>query len=266
MGDNEHGSGLRNYLIPGHTCKEIRADLGTRNMFALEMNLSQNLPGERTLEWTSSANIPTTRDAKTGIWDTDSSLFIREEPGIVVTAEDPGFIVHEKNRKGKLAAYLSTEQHGKKYHYIYDHDRWTLVLDPQCYGDIVKSAYYKMAGTGKSQVEWKVNVETPGKYEVFAYLPDVEATSARKVFIGGARLFYRVTSADDITDVELFLDTEQPGWISLGEYNFDRGEYSVFLSDRGGDSLSRDNNATHEWDGEAVQLIFANAVKWVPVK
>ncbi len=266
MGDNEHGSGLRNYLIPGHTCKEIRADLGTRNMFALEMNLCQNLPGERTLEWTSSENIPKTRDAKTGIWDTDSALFTREEPGIVVTAEDPGFSIHEKNRKGKLAAYLSTEQHGKKYHYIYDHDRWTLVLDPQCYGDIVKSAYYKMAGTGKSQVEWKVNVETPGKYEVFAYLPDVEATSARKVFIGGARLFYRVTSADDITDVELFLDDEQPGWISLGVFNFDRGEYSVFLSDRGGDSLSRENSDTRGWDGESVQFIFANAVKWVPVK
>ena len=58
MGDNEHGSGLRNYLIPGHTCKEIRADLGTRNMFALEMNLSQNLPGVRSLERTSSENIP----------------------------------------------------------------------------------------------------------------------------------------------------------------------------------------------------------------
>lgn len=101
---------------------------------------------------------------------------------------------------------------------------------------------------------------------MFAYLPDVEATSARKVFIGGARLFYRVTSADDITDVELFLDDEQPGWISLGVFNFDRGEYSVFLSDRGGDSLSRENSDTRGWDGESVQFIFANAVKWVPVK
>lgn len=53
MGDNESGSGLRNYLIPGHSCKEIRADLGMRDVFALGMNHSQNLPGRMSWEWTS---------------------------------------------------------------------------------------------------------------------------------------------------------------------------------------------------------------------
>ena len=50
MGDNEMGSGRRSYLIPGHSCKEIRADLGTLEAFSLEMSLSQNLPGERLWE------------------------------------------------------------------------------------------------------------------------------------------------------------------------------------------------------------------------
>ena len=265
MGDNEMGSGRRSYLIPGHSCKEIRADLGTLEAFSLEMSLSQNLPGERLLEWTSSKDLTRTKDGKTGIWDVDSTIFTRKVPGMIVNAEDPGFVIHEKKRKGKLAAYFSTGENGKKYSYVYDHEHWTLTTDSHCYGDIVKSAYYKIAGTGKSKVEWKVNVENPGKYEVLVYVPDVEATSARKVFIGGARLFYQVTSADDVTDVEVLLDNEEPGWISLGKYYFDRGEYSVFLSDRGGDSLTWENDGTYAWERDAVQLIFANAVKWIPV-
>ena len=265
MGDNEMGSGRRSYLIPGHSCKEIRADLGTLEAFSLEMSLSQNLPGERLLEWTSSKDLTRTKDGKTGIWDVDSTIFTRKVPGMIVNAEDPGFVIHEKKRKGKLAAYFSTGENGKKYSYVYDHEHWTLTTDSHCYGDIVKSAYYKIAGTGKSKVEWKVNVENPGKYEVLVYVPDVEATSARKVFIGGARLFYQVTSAGDVTDVEVLLDNEEPGWISLGKYYFERGEYSVFLSDRGGDSLTWENDGTYAWERDAVQLIFANAVKWIPV-
>ena len=265
MGDNEMGSGRRSYLIPGHSCKEIRADLGTLEAFSLEMSLSQNLPGERLLEWTSSKDLTRTKDGKTGIWDVDSAIFTRKVPGMIVNAEDPGFVIHEKKRKGKLAAYFSTGESGKKYSYVYDHEHWTLTTDSHCYGDIVKSAYYKITGTGKSKVEWKVNVENPGKYEVLVYVPDVEVTSARKVFIGGARLFYQVTSAGDVTDVEVLLDNEEPGWISLGKYYFERGEYSVFLSDRGGDSLTWENDGTYAWERDAVQLIFANAVKWIPV-
>lgn len=74
-----------------------------------------------------------------------------------------------------------------------------------------------------------------------------------------------MTSADDVTDVEVLLDNEEPGWISLGKYYFDRGEYSVFLSDRGGDSLTWENDGTYTWEQDAVQLIFANAVKWGPI-
>lgn len=189
MGDNEMGSGRRSYLIPGHSCKEIRADLGTLEAFSLEMSLSQNLPGERLLEWTSSKDLTRTKDGKTGIWDVDSTIFTRKVPGMIVNAEDPGFVIHEKKRKGKLAAYFSTGENGKKYSYVYDHEHWTLTTDSHCYGDIVKSAYYKIAGTGKSKVEWKVNVENPGKYEVLVYVPDVEATSAVR-FLSGERDFF----------------------------------------------------------------------------
>lgn len=66
-------------------------------------------------------------------------------------------------------------------------------------------------------------------------------------------------------DVEVLLDDEEPGWISLGQYDFDRGEYNVFLSDRGGDSLTWENDGTYMWEDEPVQLIFADAIKWVPV-
>ncbi|MFR7878074.1 MAG: hypothetical protein ACLU4J_17735 [Butyricimonas paravirosa] len=37
--------------------------------------LSQNLPVERLLEWTSSKDLTRTKDGKTGIWDVDSTIF-----------------------------------------------------------------------------------------------------------------------------------------------------------------------------------------------
>ena len=39
----------------------------------------------------------------------------------------------------------------------------------------------------------------------------------------------------------------------------------MFLSDRGGDSLTWENDGTYTWEQDAVQLIFANAVKWGPI-
>lgn len=47
MGEHELGSGKRSYLIPEHSCKEIRVNLGIRDIFTVEMNLSQNIPRER---------------------------------------------------------------------------------------------------------------------------------------------------------------------------------------------------------------------------
>ncbi len=114
---------------------------------------------------------------------------------MIVNAEDPGFVIHEKKAEREIGCLFLEGEERKKYSYVYDHEHWTLTTDSHCYGDIVKSAYYKIAGTGKSKVEWKVNVENPGKYEVFVYVPDVEATSARKVLSGG-ETFYQVTSAE----------------------------------------------------------------------
>ena len=66
--------------------------------------------------------------------------------------------------------------------------------------------------------------------------------------------------------MEVSPDSEELGWVSLGKYDFDAGEYSVFLSDKGGDSLIFEKNEDYAWESEAVQLIFADAVKWVPVR
>lgn len=178
---------------------------------------------------------------------------------------DEGFIIHEKKRREKLAAYFSKQTDVKKYGYIYDHERWTLVADYNCYGDIERSAYYKIAGNGNTKVEWKVKIDKPGQYEVFAYIPEVEATPSRTSFVQGARLYYQVGSNEGMIDVEVSPDLEELGWVSLGKYDFDAGEYSVFLSDKGGDSLIFEKNEDYG-ESEVVQLIFADAVKWVPVQ
>lgn len=258
-------SDKRSFLVPARSCKEIRIGIGSDQFFYIDMNLCQNIPGYRNMEF-SSSQLEKTKNGRTGIWDADSAVFLKKEPGFIVDTEDAGFIIHEKKKREKLAAYFSKETEQKKYDYIYDHDHWTLVSSDACYGDVVRSAYYRTAGMGKSKVEWKVKIEKTGVHEVFAYVPDVQPTPARGPMIKGARLFYQVGSIDGLTDVELILDNETPGWISLGKFDFDAGEYSVFLSDRGGDALSWEKTDDYSWESEAVQLIFADAMKWVPVK
>ncbi|MCQ4872644.1 golvesin C-terminal-like domain-containing protein [Butyricimonas paravirosa] len=265
MGDGEYGSGKRSFLIPPHGCKEIRNKLDDPEYFFIEMNLCQNIPGESRMQF-SPKSLSRTEDGRTGVWDTDSSVFTRKEPGIVVDNGDEGFVIHEKKRREKLAAYFSKQTDTRKYNYIYDHERWTLVTEAKCYGDIVKSAYYKVAGNGKTKVEWKAKIDKPGRYEVFAYIPEVETTPARTSFVRGARLYYQIGSSEGMIDVEVSPDSEELGWVSLGKYDFDAGEYSVFLSDKGGDSLIFEKNEDYAWESEAVQLIFADAVKWVPVR
>ena len=260
VNDREHILGERNYLISAHSCKEIRENLGERNVFRVNMNLCQNIPNENYCEFTSMG--VTTKNGKIGMWDTDSLVFTKSELGIIVDNEDAGFIIHEKKKREKLAAYFTKNEEEKSYSYIYDHERWTLVADVKCYGGIVKSAYYKIAGKGRSGVEWKAWIDSPGKYEVLVYVPGIEINRTHKVFIPGAKLVYQIESEEGSTEIELLLDDEEPGWISLGKYDFGRGTYSVLLNDQGINSLKNDNN---EEEDRAVQLIFADAVKWIPV-
>ncbi len=264
-GEDGYSSDKRNILIPARACKEIRVVLASDVYFFLDLNLCQNIPGNCVLEF-GSGSLEKTRNGNTGVWDTDSSVFLKKEAGIIEDDDSDGFVVHEKKKREKLAAYFSKKTEHKKYDYIYDHEHWTLVTNSECYGDIVKSAYYKVAGTGKSKVEWKVKIEEPGKYDVQVYVPDITPTPARGTFIKGARLFYQVVSSEGSTDVEIILENEEPGWISLGKFDFDTGNYSVFLSDQGGDSLSWEKTEDYSWEDKAVQLIVADAVRWIPVK
>ena len=262
-GEGGSSSGKHSFLVPARGCKEIRIVLGSDDYFFLDMNLCQNIPGNKLMEFGEN-RLEKTKNGRTGIWDTDSTVFLRKESGLVV--DDDNVIIHEKKKREKLAAYFSEKTEHKKYEYIYDHERWTHVTSSECYGDIVKSAYYKMAGTGKSEVEWRVKIDAPGVYDVLVYVPNIQVTPARGTFIKGARLFYRIGSNEGMTDVEVILDNEDAGWISLGKFDFNAGEYSVLLSDRGGDSLSWEKTEDYGWEGDAVQLIFADAVRWVPVK
>ncbi len=264
-GEDGYSSDKRNILIPARTCKEIRVVLASDVYFFLDLNLCQNIPGNCVLEF-GSGSLEKTRNGNTGVWDTDSSVFLKKESGMIVDDDSDGFVVHEKKKREKLAAYFSKKTEHKKYDYIYDHEHWTLATNSECYGDIVKSAYYKVAGTGKSKVEWKVKIEEPGKYDVQVYVPDITPTPARGTFIKGARLFYQVVSSEGSTDVEIILENEEPGWISLGKFDFDTGNYSVFLSDQGSDSLSWEKTEDYSWEDKAVQLIVADAVRWIPVK
>lgn len=43
-----------------------------------------------------------TEDGRTGVWDTDSSVFTRKEPGIVVDNGDEGFVISREETEGEI--------------------------------------------------------------------------------------------------------------------------------------------------------------------
>lgn len=85
---------------------------------------------------------------------------------------------------------------------------------------------------------WTSNLKNDGQYEVFAYIPMSEATASK----------YKITTADGIKEVVVNQKNVKNDWLSLGTFNFTKGNSaSVRLGD-GSDTVK--------------QAIVFDAVKW----
>jgi len=85
---------------------------------------------------------------------------------------------------------------------------------------------------------WTPNLDTNGRYEVFAYIPMSEATAAK----------YKITAVDGIHEVIVNQKNIKSDWLSLGTFTFAKGNSaSVRLGD-GSDTVK--------------QAIVFDAIKW----
>ena len=235
------------WLIPPHEGREIRTYCQNRyNPNYIGMPLAQNLPGTIRMK---SENIEHVHaDTSTGVFELDSSAFFQEKnpKEIIVDNEDPGFNV-VKTKDFHILSFFRKERHAsKKYQDYFAEDKWLPTINERFYGYPVRSALYKMAGSGSQKVEWSVQLPVEGKYEVYFYYSSPFSMAPKQEY------HYTVFDGGKKHEVIAEVNEKDEGWISLGIFEFSKNA-KVVLSDR-------DKKNNHD---ESPQELIADAIKWV---
>lgn len=256
----------RSYLIKPGECKRIIVHEDRRYGLRLMTNFSGNLPKEVELHGEvspSSGSLP----------GESVSLLERNQlypPGeIIVDNEDENFhLIDSANNRKRLTDLFKK---GDEDEYITfcnpKVNTWGLPCLPivlnDFYGEYIRSAFVKEAGTGKFKAEWIANIPEAGKYEIFVNRPHAEIfkTDMYTTDHPGMKNYYTVHIPEGEEEIVLEVQKGDPSWVSLGTFSLPAGESRVVLDDRGVPPIKEESDRL-----KYVQLVVADAVKWVKIK
>lgn len=234
------------WVIPPHAGREIKTYNQQERIFDfIGMPLAQNIPATIQMKEENLENIY--QDTVAGVFNLDSTIFSRQNDEIIVDNEDPGFKVVKAKGFDILSFFQKEESTRKKYYEFSMENKWLPTLDEHFYGSPVRSALYKLEGTGSQKVEWNVELPDKGRYEVFFYYSTLFA-SRRNL---KQEFHYTIFDGKSEHEVIAFVNNEDKGWVSLGKFDFCKTA-KVVLSDKG-----RKNYINNP------QGFVADAVKWV---
>lgn len=219
--------------------------------FRLHTNYSSNIPYFLATECPDQEGIVNYQETFQVI---DKNDFNDNSNETIVDNEDSSFSVVYSSLITKLTDYFQRDTGFSKYSnltsFVFLNDRWSPLLENHAYGGSIKSVVLRLAGKGKSRVEWSAILEKQGRYEIYVYIPKLlynkvlRTQEMQKVDIGNQE--YKIYLRDTIHEININV-RNQEGWYSLGIYECDAGESKVSLSDLGIPN----------------QVIVADAVKWV---
>ncbi len=222
--------------------------------FYLDMPLAMNLPDRTELKIVEMKEEDV--DTTTGVFSVDTSLFFTKGNEIIVDNEDPGFKIVKAKDNFITSLFRKEKSDEKYYKYFKGIDAWCPTIGERFYGFPIRSALYKIPGTGKQKVEWNIVLPQEGKYEVFFYYAELFEGGYGQNTAGNVR-YYTVSDGENEYDVTITpSEHEQATWVSLGVFDFSK-EAKVTLSDRTID------DGTPSAIGEG---FVADAVKWVRVE
>ena len=264
----------RGYRIEPGECKRIVVHENLRYSLKLTTNYSGNLPKNILLnrgESPLSGPVP-----KEGVTPLDRDQFY--PPGeIVVDNEDENFqLIDSANNRKRLADLIKKEDDRE---YVESHafkaNTWNPFLSQELYGNHIRSAFVKEAGTGMLKAEWTADLPEAGKYEIFIYRPHLVIYGAKQFTTdypgmknyytvytpeGKKEIILEVPEGDSWTFSSSFLPEEET-WVSLGTFTLPAGESRVVQDDRGVAPIP-----VEKFRSTFVQLVVADAVKWVKEK
>lgn len=265
----------RSYLIKSGECKRIVVHEDIEYDLLLTTNFSGCFPKDISFDSGESPLSGTIPDE--GITLLDRNRFY--PPGeIIVDNEDANFhLIDSANNRKRLTDLIKKEDN-EKYIVFYKvkGNTWDLPLSQEFYGNHIRSAFVKKAGTGKFKAEWTTDLPEAGKYEIFVHRPHI-CECIKGVYHAnnypGTKNYYTVHTPEgtkeiiiESQEVDYYLPCTcslpaEEAWVSLGSFTLPAGESRVVLDDRGIVSF-RDE----KYNLEYAQLIVADAVKWVKKK
>lgn len=216
----------------------------------LDYGLAENLPSERKIlrgqlkqhiqhDLSPFTITDTTRFCVTTV---DSTAFDDNSGIVIVDDRDSGFRIIETRR-----GLLKESQLAPEVRKVVNR-RWQYFLKDDFYGMVEQTACMRLAGDGKTYVEWNAEIEKSGRYELWVHKPSngsiVMAVEDKTL------LYYYTLIAEGIEEtISLpFFENFRETWISLGEFDLPEGRATLRLSDKG---------------DHPELIICADAIKWV---
>jgi len=234
--------------IPGNTKKEIGILLDdTPSEMVVETYVSLNIPSVIRHRFG-----PIDMDIKAVAFDGERVLAMDSDltdadGELIVDNEDKGFNVLSKTEPSRLRKFLLTmfspEEEEEEYKGLWfwrPPNDWVATTDSRFYGDHIHSGFYKASGDGSSRVEWSVEIEESGNYDLYYYNPDIQEPSwarrNRNRADKGEQVFL-VYHEDGVDEIKLNLNAADEGWNILGSYHLLAGKARVELTDENSKSI-----------------------------
>lgn len=174
----------------------------------------------------------------------------------IVDNEDSTFIVETGDKKSMLQKFLNLKDEEEEYsafRFYRPPSNWLKTTFDDFYGKYIHSAYYVRSGSGDKTAAWKVQLESSGQYDVFAFNPQIQMRFGRERGRGGrggsnyvGELHFKIYHDDGVEEVLLDAPNADKGWNLLGSYYLSQGEAKVEIT-----------NESNE------RLVIADAIKWI---
>lgn len=247
----------KSFKIKAQTGQKVALVVKTNeHTFKLDVNYSSNIPCYLVTSYNGS--IPS-RNLKEYSQVINRNEYFNSQNEIVIDNEDQRCTISQPEFIPKLTNYFHKDNRFSKYanltSYTILNDRWRTFLDYTAYGETHKSVILRLAGKGKSNVEWSVQLPQKGRYEIYVYIPKLQYPNILRTpestysSIENQQQQYKIYFQDSVKNIEINTYGKE-GWHSLGQYEYNPGTHKVSLSDI----------------GDPDQVIIADAIKWVYIE
>ena len=251
----DQSSNAKSYLIKkgetvdiGFILDEVPRDVSVNTY------LARNIPSNQRLNINAVIKDKRVVDFFEGLQPSNKTLRYAEDFEVIVDNEDDGCSFVNTGESRTIKDWWLSRQNEEEENETYGRIRfwntpvkWSPVAGQEYFGEYLKSGYYKRKGTGEGFVSWTGQIEAPGNYAVYAYVPNIGDGFRRRGGGGYERDFHYTVNSDDGEDeVEIKVTQDNNGWLFLGDYYFSEGDATVKLSD-----LTKSD------------YVIADAVKWV---